>query len=157
MADTRREEIALIKANIELLREDLDRGDPQRIPHYLRTMDFCLRQLEDRISTEDSEAAQRRPTKKLGRPKSKHSEDLSKAVLEILSENGAMKVRDLANALTLKGISLPGQGKPANLIVHLNRMDEIVRPARGIYALAEATTAASIGEVLGSTSLRDTS
>lgn len=157
MADARREEIDLIKENIEWLREDLDRGDAKRIPHYLRTMDFCLRQLEDRISSEEPEVAQGRPTKKLGRPKSKHSEELSRAVLEILSKNGAMKIRDLASALAKKGISLPGQGKPANLIVHLNRMVEVVRPARGVYALVEPTTSISGDEALGSTALGDTS
>lgn len=56
-------------------------------------------------------------------------------VVEILKEEGPMHINDLHARYVAKGLTVPGAGKPVNLIVHLRDQTEIVSPARGMYAL----------------------
>jgi hypothetical protein len=48
-----------------------------------------------------------------------------------------LHISELRASIERAGISIPGQGLDANLIVHLRKSDEIVRVERGFYALAE--------------------
>ena len=64
--------------------------------------------------------------------------ELAEAVVEVLREHGTeMAIQDLLAAVTARGIKVPGQGKPANLIAHIGSHADIVRTARGVYGLRE--------------------
>ena len=59
-------------------------------------------------------------------------------VVEVLGEIGApIHINDLADEYEKRGYKIPGQGKPANISVHLSGWEDIVSPDRGMYALAE--------------------
>lgn len=59
-------------------------------------------------------------------------------VIKELKEAGRpLHISELMDRLQARGIRIPGQGKPANVIAHLSRDPLIVRPSRGIYGLAE--------------------
>lgn len=60
------------------------------------------------------------------------------AVVEILREHGEpMQIRDLMAAVKERSVPIPGKGQQANLIAHISRDQQIVRPRRGFYALRE--------------------
>lgn len=59
------------------------------------------------------------------------------ATISILSEvRQPLPISELMRLLYEQGIEIPGAGTQANLISHLTRDDRVVRPSRGIYALA---------------------
>ncbi len=59
-------------------------------------------------------------------------------VVEELKEAGRpLHISELMDRLHGRGVRIPGQGKPANVIAHLSRDPLIVRSSRGIYGLAE--------------------
>jgi transposase len=63
-------------------------------------------------------------------------------VVEVLGEIGLpVHINDLAEEYEKRGYKIPGQGKPANISVHLSGWDDIVSPERGMYALAKSTNA----------------
>lgn len=60
-----------------------------------------------------------------------------KAAIEELSSAGhPVHVSELMRLLSRKGVQVPGAGTQANLITYLRRDERIVRPSRGMYALA---------------------
>lgn len=63
--------------------------------------------------------------------------DVAAAVMAILSTSGEpMHVNDIRAAMIEQGLSLPGRGDVANIIVHINKPETgIIRSGRGTYAL----------------------
>ena len=58
---------------------------------------------------------------------------------DILTENGGqMQINDIHSEFLRRGYEVPGQGRPANITIHLTGSDEIISPSRGIYRLASA-------------------
>jgi hypothetical protein len=63
---------------------------------------------------------------------------LGDAVVDILRAAGQpLHIREVVSRVREKGLSIPGRGEPANLIVHIRTHPEIVRPVRGMYGLRE--------------------
>ena len=61
------------------------------------------------------------------------------AVLAELSAAGRpLHVSELMRLLSEKNVTIPGAGTQANLIAHMRRTPQIVRPSRGMYALASS-------------------
>jgi hypothetical protein len=57
---------------------------------------------------------------------------------EILRDEGRpLHINDLHAQFIERGFTVPGAGKPVNLIVHLRGAEEIASPMRGIYGLTE--------------------
>jgi len=74
-------------------------------------------------------------------PQSKKSADVRHPVVEqvlaILEKAGhPVHISELMRTLADAGAEIPGAGTQANLISHLRREPMIVRPSRGVYALA---------------------
>jgi hypothetical protein len=63
---------------------------------------------------------------------------------EILRSEGPMHINDLHTRFVASGFSVPGAGKPVNLIVHLRKDPGVVSPARGMYALRDQVDVASL-------------
>lgn len=58
--------------------------------------------------------------------------------VEILRDEGRpLHINDLHAQFAERGLTVPGAGKPVNLIVHLRNSEEIVSPMRGMYGLVE--------------------
>jgi hypothetical protein len=57
---------------------------------------------------------------------------------EILRDEGRpLHINDLHARFVERGFTVPGAGKPVNLIVHLRGAEEIASPMRGVYGLVE--------------------
>lgn len=65
------------------------------------------------------------------------------AVRELELAGKALHISELMRLLEEKSIRIPGAGNQANLIAHLMRHPAVVRPSRGMYALAAWGDAAS--------------
>ena len=64
-------------------------------------------------------------------------ERVHREAVEVLGEIGEpIHINDLAAEYAKRGYKIPGQGKPANISVHLSGWKDIVSPERGLYALA---------------------
>lgn len=141
-------ELERITESLTFLREDLVKNDyrravadldsiymaAQRAQEYLRNVERAAGPVPRASTAERVKKAQaaKAPTKR----KPSNGTPLKEAVLDILRQAGEpMKLQDIATALEERGITLPGQGKPANLTVTLKRMKELDRPAYGQYAL----------------------
>jgi hypothetical protein len=145
----------LLASYVELVREDLGRGDIERVLNYLRTICVIGAQIEQQlrlgIAVGKAPVASAPPVVQdvghtpqggLGRPRSAESSRLSETIVSILSEtSGPVALKDLIEALETKSVRLPGQGKPANLIAHMKRMPGVTRVSRGMYALASGELA----------------
>lgn len=61
-------------------------------------------------------------------------------VVAVLKElgGGPIHINDLLIEYVKRGYKVPGQGKAANISVHLSGWDDIENPERGIYGLANA-------------------
>jgi hypothetical protein len=58
------------------------------------------------------------------------------ALLEILEDRGEpMAVREIMEELVSKGVGVPGQGRPANVIAHLVRIPRVERTSYGRYTV----------------------
>lgn len=63
---------------------------------------------------------------------------LPSAVTTILEETGRpVHISEVMRLLRERQVQIPGKGSQANLITYLRRNNRIVRPSRGMYALAE--------------------
>jgi hypothetical protein len=59
------------------------------------------------------------------------------AVVSILEESGRpLHISELMVALRQRDVAIPGSGQQANVIAHITRDKRVVRPMRGMYALA---------------------
>jgi hypothetical protein len=66
------------------------------------------------------------------------SAGLTAEVITILREaNKPLHIKDLVEAVRARHLRIPGRGEPANLIAHIRRCADIVRPSRGVYGLRE--------------------
>ena len=63
---------------------------------------------------------------------------LTAEVIATLREAGKpLHIKELVEAIRSRHVRIPGRGEPANLIAHIRRSEEIVRPSRGVYGLRE--------------------
>lgn len=58
------------------------------------------------------------------------------AIAELEMAGRPLHISELMRLLKNRNVSIPGAGKQANLIAHMSRDGRIVRPTRGMYALA---------------------
>jgi hypothetical protein len=58
------------------------------------------------------------------------------AIRELDAAGRPLHISELMRLLKASDITIPGAGAQANLIAHMTRSPEIVRPSRGMYALA---------------------
>jgi hypothetical protein len=58
------------------------------------------------------------------------------AIAELEAAGRPLHISELMQALQDKGVRIPGSGRQANLIAHLTRNPQVVRPSRGMYGLA---------------------
>jgi hypothetical protein len=58
------------------------------------------------------------------------------AITELEKAGKPLHISELMQSLQEQGVRIPGSGQQANLISHLTRDSQIVRPSRGMYALA---------------------
>ena len=58
------------------------------------------------------------------------------AIQELQEVGHPLHISELMERLEARDVEIPGAGAQANLIAHLTRADQIVRPSRGMYALA---------------------
>jgi hypothetical protein len=63
---------------------------------------------------------------------------VSEALQELERAARPLHISELMSLLEQRGVRIPGSGQQANLISHLTRDPRIVRPSRGMYALASA-------------------
>jgi hypothetical protein len=61
---------------------------------------------------------------------------VQQAVRELSEVGHPLHISELMARLKARDVPIPGAGKQANLIAHLTRSEEVVRPSRGMYALA---------------------
>jgi hypothetical protein len=145
----------LLASYVDLVREDLAKGEIELVLNYLRTICVIGAQVEQQLrlgigigqntvpakpaSAPQSRTRSDNAATGLGRPRSPESAELSRAILDILRDHsGPVTLKDLMEALVERGVHLPGQGKAANLIAHMNRMSEVERVKRGLYSLSRA-------------------
>ena len=131
----------LVGQHVRYALRDLEKGDVQRAADELRTVQFILEQVEKAVPTPVAEAYRRGRDKAgpVGRPRSTASVEVTDAVRAMLAKAGKpLHIGELMEGLEKKGVELPGEGKAANLISYLRRMDDVVRLYRGVYGLAGA-------------------
>lgn len=58
------------------------------------------------------------------------------AMRELAAAGHPLHISELMDRLRARSVTIPGAGKQANLIAHMTRSEDIVRPKRGMYALA---------------------
>ena len=58
------------------------------------------------------------------------------AVTELEQAGRPLHISELMRLVQAQGVRIPGSGQQANLIAHLTRSPQIVRPSRGMYGLA---------------------
>lgn len=61
---------------------------------------------------------------------------VGEAIKELAATGHPLHISELMERLKARDVRIPGAGKQANLIAHLTRADDVVRPSRGIYGLA---------------------
>jgi len=59
------------------------------------------------------------------------------AVTELERAGRPLHISELMRLVQAQGVRIPGSGQQANLIAHLTRSPQIVRPSRGMYGLAD--------------------
>ena len=122
-----RDELATISKDLETL---ISRRD-----HLQAKLDLVrvLLNLERGPESEDAPDDARAHTRQTT------AERICEAVAAILDEGGEpMHIGSIRAVMLTRGISLPGRGTDANIIVHLTRRPDLfVRIARGTYGLAK--------------------
>ena len=126
--------LQVLRDTLDLAGEDLEAGEVARVRHHLATIRLLVDQLG---GTEVREV--KTPTKSAGgRPKSKEGRKIEDAITSMLTEAGRpMHMQELIEGLRKKRIPLPGQGKAANMIAHMRRMDNVQRVGHGVYELKD--------------------
>jgi hypothetical protein len=61
---------------------------------------------------------------------------VSAVITELEKAHKPLHISELMRSLQEDGVTIPGSGQPANLISYLTRDPRIIRPSRGMYALA---------------------
>jgi hypothetical protein len=61
---------------------------------------------------------------------------VKEAIHELEAAEHPLHISELMRLLQARDVQIPGAGAQANLIAHLTRNSQIVRPSRGMYALA---------------------
>lgn len=117
-----------IRSTLDLAEDDLRRGDTDRVQHHLLTIRILLDEKLD-----GSSAVRSTPRPAGGRPQTEEGRKVEEAVKDML-QSGPKHIQDLLQGLEDRGLTV-GQGKAANLIAHLRRMDGVDRQARGVYRL----------------------
>jgi hypothetical protein len=118
-------------------------SDLQRLAERLDPLLAEQRRLEERqtllrglLRSFDQVDQDERETPDSARAKGSVAQYVIDRACEILRDEGRpLHINDLHARFLERGFTIPGAGKPANLIVHLRNAAEIAAPARGIYGL----------------------
>jgi hypothetical protein len=122
--------VVFLRSTLDMAEKDLAAGDIDRVQHHLQTVRILLDQLGLEGGSDTSGTPRR------GRVKTEEGQRIETAVIEILSGAGRpMHMQEIMAGLEERGVPLPGQGRAANLISHLRRMDRVKRRHRGMYTL----------------------
>lgn len=126
-----------LETQLQFLRDDLDRGERERVVFALQSMRFLASRLEEFLTNERVDEASRIAH---GPPVLRRRVDgsvIRSAIVGILDEaGGPLAVKDIMSALEERGVKVPGQGRPANVVAYLNRMgDDVHRVGYGRYKL----------------------
>src|SRR5262245_44785870 len=120
----------------------------QAIAHLTDERDSALREIEllqellavrrgettDRVPPVETSGPER--TQTATRRTSRPHPAVVAAIAELEKAGRPMHISELMNSLGEQGVRIPGSGQQANLIAHMTRSPQIVRPSRGMYALA---------------------
>lgn len=82
------------------------------------------------------QAASAAPPRSKTRKRSEPHPAAIAAVAELERAGRPLHISELMRLLQERGVEIPGSGQQANLIAHLTRHPEVMRPSRGMYALA---------------------
>lgn len=77
-----------------------------------------------------------RPPVSAGTDDQPHRAAVQAVVTELAGAGRPVHISELMRLLRERNVVIPGAGTQANLITHLRRDDRLVRPSRGMYALA---------------------
>lgn len=81
------------------------------------------------------EAARAAPSRPPGRESVR--DRVHREVVDVFRQVGRpLYITELTDEYTRRGYKIPGQGKPANLSVHLSGWPDLASPERGVYGLA---------------------
>jgi len=124
---------------------DAVQADLRRIEEKVRPLEEKQRQLEareellrDLLRSFESDANGSGDAASVPAPSGSVGQYVVERSVEILRDAGEpLHINDLYSQFRERGFSIPGAGKPVNLIVHLRQAHEIVSPQRGIYGLRE--------------------
>jgi hypothetical protein len=131
--DAARDRAAALEAAVNRALADRDRA--QQEVHLLTQLLAVRRGAEASLRSEDADSkpnAESAPPRRL----SPHP-SVQQAISELKSAGKPLHISELMRLLNERGVEIPGQGVQANLIAHMSRHPEIVRPSRGMYALRE--------------------
>jgi hypothetical protein len=70
------------------------------------------------------------------KPRTPRRPAVRETIAELERAGKPLHISELMQLLESRGVPIPGSGQQANLIAHLTRAPEIVRPSRGMYGLA---------------------
>lgn len=129
--------VEALQTQLNFLKEDLTRGDQERVVFALRSLRFLASRVEELITQTRVPDASRIAH---GPPITRTRVDgdaVRAAIIEVLSESPEpVAVKDLMEALIERGVGVPGQGRPANVVAYLTRMkDSVERVDYGRYTL----------------------
>jgi hypothetical protein len=125
--------LSAVEADLRMLGEKLEPllDEQRRLEERQALLQGLLRSFEQAASNGSSASRSPKGTGSVARYV------IDRAV-EILGDEGRpLHINDLHSKFVERGFTVPGAGKPVNLIVHLRNTDEIVSPMRGIYGLAD--------------------
>ena len=126
-----------VQQELEPLAHELESLQEQR--SLLRDLLETMETGDDRKRRNESHI--RKSPRSLARQQSVRDR-VHREVVEVLAEIGSpIHINDLTVEYEKRGYKIPGQGKPANISVHLSGWDDIVSPDRGMYTLAKSTNA----------------
>jgi len=131
--------IALQEARARISAAERDRADIEKTLAVAREEERLLQRLlalrrgPTPSSVPEDEAAIGR---NMGEAHGAKNSALSAVIEELTAAGRPLHVSELMRLLREKQIPIPGAGMQANLIAHMRRNKEIVRPSRGMYALA---------------------
>ena len=134
---TTEERVTSLQQEMEPLARELESLQEQR--SLLRDLARTMETDYERQMREESHI--RKSPRSLARQQSVRDR-VHREVVEVLAEIGSpIHINDLAVEYDKRGYKIPGQGKPANISVHLSGWDDIVSPERGMYTLAKPADA----------------
>jgi hypothetical protein len=128
------ERAAALKADIAIKTKEMQEARSEA--HLLEDL-LSIRGAPGRKEQSDQPSSTGSPSAGASRRTASGSHPGVRQAVRELSEVGhPLHISELMARLKARDVRIPGAGKQANLIAHLTRSEEVVRPSRGMYALA---------------------